>query len=919
MGQFQTIKAVMNGGIMTPIMDGRTDSEKYGTGFRVLENFLPRSYGGIFKRPGTRFGASGSDVTGCIRTIGIKRAVGTNFILALHANKINVWSYLGTTLTLVQTLTTTYTVSEIRALHWVTLNDITWLTVGTQHPKQVIRASDGTWSFVDVPFQFAPALDPPKDGVTMMIDYDANDWVTLTSYAVGAFVLYLNDLYRCKTANSDAAFTVAKWDKATYRSSWNVGQAYVAGDVAEYFGSNYFCITANTATTANRPGVGAQWVLISITDYRLIASAATFTSDDVGSIWLLSPGSSNRIASEPITAAIGTITSAAVFIQGSYLARTNWAAGASPNQCTLQLQESLDRMNFTTVREWYVSGSQEGTISYTSEAPNTGAWYRWVSIKASATGSGTMTIEPSSGKLDVPFKIESYDSSTQVRGIPKLAVDSLIPNEVIGFTFPVWRKGAFSTARGYPKTCAFHDNRFFFANTSTEPTRIWASQIDDFYTFLTGSLDTSALDTSPAATQSNDIQWLCSFKRTLVIGTASEEWTMDSGDTDSALTPSNARLRRWSHYGSGPLQPVISGDGLLWLTRDNRLREFAYVFERDGYSAPEMSLLAEHIPGLSGGVTDMIVTQSPDPTVWLVHSGGELSSFIYDRENNVTAWASHNFGSGSREIEGICAIFSDNGAGTRTPGDSLIMLFDNDSGAFSLESIHGTAMLAALTSYAPTYITTGMLSTGSFCDSWKLITGMHSAGQTTFIVGSHLDGEKVVFTERTSNTTILNSDGSPLEVTVSGGNAVVAGNYSSGSYIVGVPYSAFATPNRFEITTQLGTAQLNKWKIARVAFRLFQSKYGNVMPRATQTGDFLDADFSDATAIQYDGMNEFPLSTVLLRNYNTLPTKTGQTKVQPMGSDWDNCADVTIASRHPWPFNVLALLADVEVDGISGA
>jgi hypothetical protein len=38
-----------------------------------------------------------------------------------------------------------------------------------------------------------------------------------------------------------------------------------------------------------------------------------------------------------------------------------------------------------------------------------------------------------------------------------------------------------------------------------------------------------------------------------------------------------------------------------------------------------------------------------------------------------------------------------------------------------------------------------------------------------------------------------------------------------------------------------------------------------------------------------------------------------------MGGDWDNCADVTIASRHPWPFNVLALLADVEVDGISGA
>jgi hypothetical protein len=1010
MGQFQTIKAVMNGGIMTPIMDGRTDSEKYGTGFRVLENFLPRSYGGIFKRPGTRFGASGSDVTGCIRTIGIKRAVGTNFILALHVNKINVWSYSGTSFSLVQTLTTTYTEAEIRALHWVTLNDITWLTVGTQHPKQVIRASDGTWSFVDVPFQFAPTLDPPKDEVTMRLLYDANDWNTssvyvkdsiatipftkaitgatlltgnilITSashglsnndvvtifgvggatnangtwtitvnnanefiltnptgalpatYTTGTGAFYLtNDtsyvktyIYNSATASTAGIFRSANWTELAYRSPWNVGQTYVAGDVTEYFGSNYFWRgTSTVATSANRPGVGSDWILITVTDYRLIASAAAFTSSEVGSTWLLSPGSSNRISSELIPTAIGTTTSAAVFIQGSYLARTTWSSSSSPNDTTLSLQESLDRINFTTIREWYISKSVEGSISYPADAPNTGAWYRWICVKRSATGGAeaAMTIEPSNGKLDVPFKIESFVSSTQVRGIPKLAVDSLIPNEVIGFTFPVWRKGAFSVSRGYPKTCAFHDNRFFFANTATEPTRIWGSQIDDFYTFLTGSFDTSALDTSPAATQSNDIQWLCSFKRTLVIGTASEEWTMDSGDTDSALTPSNARLRRWSHYGSGPLQPVISGDGLLWLTRDNRLREFAYVFERDGYSAPEMSLLAEHIPGLSGGVTDMICTQSPDPTVWLVHSGGELSSFVYDRENNVTAWASHNFGSGSREIEGICAVFSNDGSGGALPGDSLIMLFDNDASAFSLESIHGTAMLSALTSYDPSYSATiGLISPSLFCDSWQLLTGSFSAGNTTFTVGSHLNGEKVVFTRLSTNATILNSDGSALEATVSGGNAVIAGNYSSNLYIVGVPYSAFATPNRFEITTQSGTAQLNKWKIARVAFRLFQSKYGNVMPRAIQTGSFLEADFSDATAIQYDGMNEFPWSSVSLRNYgvNGIPVKTGQTKVQPMGSDWDNCADVTIASRHPWPFNVLALLADVEVDGISGA
>jgi hypothetical protein len=911
MAQFQTIKSVFNGGEMSPIMDGRTDSEKYATGCRVLENFIVRPYGGAFKRPGTKFGLSDSDVTNCFRLIAFRRSSNVNFVLGFKTNAIKVWSYDTGTFTLIATLTTDYTEAEIRAIHHIQLNDVMYLTVATKHPKIITRANDGTWSFTDVPFQFAPALDPPSDAVTMMLEYDANDWVTATSYSVGNFVLYLNDLYRCKTANSDVSFTAAKWDKATYQKPWNVDTAYVAGDVTEYFGSNYFCITANTATSANRPGTGAQWVLITITDYRLISSSAVFDANEVESTWLLSPGSSGRIATEPIATAPATTTTAAIFIQGSYVARTSWAIGFAPSGTVIQLQESLDRINFTNIREWSVGGSLDGTISYTAEAPNTGGWYRMVAIRTGTNANDArMTIEPVSGKLDIPFQIQSYVSTTQVRGIPKLAVDSLIPNEVIGFTFPVWRKGAFSVTRGYPRTCAFHDNRLFFASTDLYPTRIWGSQISDFYTFLTGSLDTSALDLTLAATQANRIQWISSFKRTLVIGTTGEEWTMDSGDQDSALTPSNARLRRWSRYGSSPLQPVLSGDGLLWLTGDDKLREFAYVFEKDGYSAPNMSLLAEHIPTSSGTITDMVYSQCPDPTLWFVHAGGELSGFTYDRENNVTAWHRHNFGSGSREIEGLCVV----GTSDTDTKDSLVFLMESYSSStyfYSLESIVGSELTTSYKSYS-----------GTFSDSWRILIGTYNAGlnQTTFNVGTHLNDEKVVFTTLINSQTILNSDGSPFEVTVSSGNAVVSGNISSGSYVVGVPYSAFIMPNRFEVNTQSGTAQMNKWRISRVSFRLFQSKYGNVFFRPTEGTNFLEADFSNFTAIEYDDMDEFPLSSVVLRNTSsTRIVKTGQTKAQSIVGDWGDAVDITVASRHPWPFNVTAMLCEVATDGISGA
>ncbi len=45
----------LNGGEYTPLIDARADVEKYKSGCRKLENFIPRIYGVIERRPGTKF------------------------------------------------------------------------------------------------------------------------------------------------------------------------------------------------------------------------------------------------------------------------------------------------------------------------------------------------------------------------------------------------------------------------------------------------------------------------------------------------------------------------------------------------------------------------------------------------------------------------------------------------------------------------------------------------------------------------------------------------------------------------------------------------------------------------------------------------------------------------------------------------
>jgi len=204
-------------------------------------------------------------------------------------------------------------------------------------------------------------------------------------------------------------------------------------------------------------------------------------------------------------------------------------------------------------------------------------------------------------------------------------------------------------------------------------------------------------------------------------------------------------------------------------------------------------------------------------------------------------------------------------------------------------------------------------------DSYVNVTGTVSGGVTTFDVESQnptLKLKDVVFTRQ---QILLNDDGSPLTVTVnSSGDAIVTGSYPV-QYKIGIPFTAWLIPNRVEIQLQDGSAQMRKWRITRAAFRVWQSLYGNINQYITYpVGQGATADFSNYTAIQYDGMSRFPYYPTYGSTINSF-VYTGQTLPQALNFDWGNALDIVIASRHPAPFNILSTILEVEVEGTSGA
>ena len=226
-----------------------------------------------------------------------------------------------------------------------------------------------------------------------------------------------------------------------------------------------------------------------------------------------------------------------------------------------------------------------------------------------------------------------------------------------------WSLGAFSPTTGYPAAVCFFEERLVFGGTSTQPQTVWFSEGGGFESFNTGVDDSDAMIYTIASTQVNIIHSL-SPSRSLIISTSNAEFVAGSDSSGSPLTPTSIQIKRQTSHGSADVAPVNVGNVTLFLQRAKRkIREFVFNLDVDGYVAPDMTLLAEHVS--EGGFQDLALQQEPDNIIWAVRGDGVLCGMTYRREENVVAWHRHPVAG----IDGSATItvtdFSNISAGTR--------------------------------------------------------------------------------------------------------------------------------------------------------------------------------------------------------------------------------------------------------------
>ncbi len=109
---------------------------------------------------------------------------------------------------------------------------------------------------------------------------------------------------------------------------------------------------------------------------------------------------------------------------------------------------------------------------------------------------------------------------------------------------------------------------------------------------------------------------------------------------EKPITPTNVQIKAQSPHGARTVKPLLVGKELLFAQRaGKRLRAMGYRYEEDGYKAPDLTTLAEHLT--AAGIAGFCFQQEPEPIVWVWLKNGAFVSLTLDRELDVIAWNRH--------------------------------------------------------------------------------------------------------------------------------------------------------------------------------------------------------------------------------------------------------------------------------------
>ena len=252
-----------------------------------------------------------------------------------------------------------------------------------------------------------------------------------------------------------------------------------------------------------------------------------------------------------------------------------------------QASKTTDYSGFTFTLSAVVQGSATLTSSSAIfDAADVGGRVEGFGA-ADTTNIGVANITAFTSTVEVTVDIIAQFAA----GYLALPAPGGLPGSTLIIETPSW-----SDDEGWPRVCAFYEDRLIFANSRTYESTMWFSAVGRYNDFNQGrGLDSDAIDFTIASTTNLEIFWIISG-RSLQIFTnvavyASPMWGLQS------LTPSQITFRQQTPVGCiEKCKPVVLEDWTIFAkTGGKSLLALSYQNDGQSFTSTDISAFSSHL------------------------------------------------------------------------------------------------------------------------------------------------------------------------------------------------------------------------------------------------------------------------------------------------------------------------------------
>ena len=292
--------------------------------------------------------------------------------------------------------------------------------------------------------------------------------------------------------------------------------------------------------------------------------------------------------------------------------------------------EFIPKFNFTpsetTINQTITPSAVDGNITITAGG------------NVFASGNVNQYIEANDGIGRA--RITRFVSATSVEAIVEIPFFNTSAIASGGTFLDTGYEDSFSTSKGFPRTCTFHEGRLYFGGVKSRPNTIFASRVARFFDFNPGeALDDDSIELTISTDSTNAITGMFSG-RDLQIFTKGGEFFLPQSTLDP-ITPTNVVVNGATRRGSKEgIKPVGAESGTLFIQRAGKsLREFLFSDVELSYISNNISLLSSHLLKSPSDMALRKATSTTDGDLLLIvnETDGSLATYSILRGQNVIA------------------------------------------------------------------------------------------------------------------------------------------------------------------------------------------------------------------------------------------------------------------------------------------